>query len=321
MRIEPLSVAELIRTQEALNQCNGNITEAAKLLGLPRSTVSHRIHKGALREIYEILNHSNQTPTKEYLKIFVLPDTQVKPGVDTTHIAAAGEYVAVKKPDVIVCIGDFADMESLSSYDRGKKSFEGRTYKADIASAKAAMKRVMTPIRNAQGAEPTWNPRLVLTLGNHENRIERAIELDRKLEGTIGIRDLEYEKFGWEVHPFLETVEIGGVMFSHYFVTGVMGRAATTASAILSKKHQSCVAGHLQGRQVAYAIRADGSQITTIIAGSFYSHEEKYLGAQGNKHWRGAIMLHEVNKGSFDEMFCSLHFLVDWYKRLLEERK
>src|SRR5574340_811646 len=320
MRIEPLSVAEIARTHEAFAKCNGNITEAAKLLGLPRTTVSNRIKKMRAQEASMNIIF-NQTPTKEYLKIFVLPDTQVKPGVDTTHIAAAGEYVAAKKPDVIVCIGDFADMESLSSYDLGKKSFEGRTYKADITSAKAAMKRFMTPIRNAQRADPTWNPRLVLTLGNHENRIERAIELDRKLEGTIGIRDLEYEKFGWEVHPFLETVEIGGVMFSHYFVTGVMGRAATTASAILSKKHQSCVAGHLQGRQVAYAIRADGSQITTIIAGSFYSHEEKYLGAQGNKHWRGAIMLHEVNKGSFDEMFCSLHFLVDWYKRLLEERK
>ena len=247
-------------------------------------------------------------------KIMVIPDCQVRPGCNTDHLEHAGMYAVAKRPDVIVCIGDFADMPSLSSYDVGKKSFEGRRYVADIKAAKEAMVRFLEPIRIEQmrlrrNKEKQWNPRLVMTLGNHENRISRAVEEDAKLEGLLKLDDLCYKEFGWEVYPFLEPVSIDGVVFCHYLVSGVMGRPVTTASAIISKKHQSCVVGHQQGRQVAYGSKADGSTITSIIAGSFYSHDEDYMGHQGNKHWRGMVMLNEVKEGSFDEMFVSLDFL------------
>lgn len=251
-------------------------------------------------------------------KIFVIPDAQVRPGSDTTHLVAAGKYAVDKKPDVIVCLGDWADMPSLSSYDVGKKSFEGRRYMDDIQAAKDAMTAFLAPIRTEQqrlirNKEKQWNPRLVLTLGNHEARINRAVEEDRKLEGLVKIDDLKYVESGWEVYPFLEPVCIDGVVFCHYFTSGVMGRPVTTASSLISKKHQSCIAGHQQGRQVAYGSKADGSTITSMILGSFYSHDEDYLGHQGNKHYRGAVMLHEVRDGSFDEMFLSLNYLVTKY--------
>ena len=243
-----------------------------------------------------------------------MPDAQVRPGSDNKHLHNLGKYAAEKKPDTIVCLGDFADMPSLSSYDVGKKSFEGRMYINDIAAAKEAMAVFLAPIREEQAKlvanhKPRWNPRLVLTLGNHEARITRAVEEDRKLEGLVKLDDLEYEKFGWEVYPFLEPVAIDGVVFCHYFTSGVMGRPVTTASALISKKHQSCIAGHQQGRQVAYGTKADGSTITSMIIGSFYSHDEEYMGHQGNKHYRGAVMLHEVKDGSFDEMFLSIDYL------------
>ena len=50
----------------------------------------------------------------------VIPDCQVKPGQDYSFLRWVGNYLAEKKPDVIVQIGDFADMPSLSSYDVGK---------------------------------------------------------------------------------------------------------------------------------------------------------------------------------------------------------
>lgn len=248
------------------------------------------------------------------MKIFVIPDAQVRPGSDTKHLVNAGEYAVDKKPDVIVCLGDWADMPSLSSYDVGKKSFEGRMYIEDIKAAKAAMQAFLLPIRLEQerlrrNKEKQWNPRLVMTLGNHEARITRAVEEDRKLEGLVKLEDLCYEDFGWEVYPFLEPVAIDGVVFCHYFTSGVMGRPCTTASSLISKKHQSCIAGHQQGRQVAYGTKADGSTITSMIIGSFYTHDETYMGHQGNKHYRGACMLHEVKDGSFDEMFLSIDYL------------
>jgi hypothetical protein len=209
-------------------------------------------------------------------------------------------------------------MPSLSSYDVGKKSFEGRQYTKDIEAAHIAMETFLAPIRVEQerlrrNKDKSWNPRLVLTLGNHENRINRAVENDRKLEGLLRTEDLGYEEAGWEVYPFLEPVSINGVVFCHYFTSGVLGRPCTTASALISKKHQSCIAGHQQGRQVAYGTRADGSTITSMILGSFYTHDEEYMGAQGNKHYRGCAMLHEVNEGSFDEMFISIDYLTNKY--------
>ena len=68
----------------------------------------------------------------------------------------------------------------------------------------------------------------------------------------------------------------------------------------LAKKHMSCIAGHQQGLQVAISGRADGKRLTSIIAGSCYQHDEDYMGPQGNKHWRGCLMLHNVNQGEFD---------------------
>ena len=73
------------------------------------------------------------------------------------------------------------------------------------------------------------------------------------------------------------------------------------------------IAGHQQGRQVAYGKKADGTNITCIITGSCYEHQEGYLNVQTNNHWRGLIMLNEVNNGSFDEMFVSLRYLREKY--------
>ena len=49
--------------------------------------------------------------------------------------------------------------------------------------------------------------------------------------------------------------------------------------------------------------------MTALIAGSFYQHDEAYLNAQSNKHWRGVYMLHEVDNGYFHEMAVSIDFL------------
>src|SRR5690606_24315512 len=115
-----------------------------------------------------------------------------------------GNYAAAKKPDAIIQIGDFADMCSLSSYDRGKKAFEGRRYKKDIEASHEAMMKLMTPI--AREWSEDWHPAMHLTLGNHENRINRATEDSPELDGVIGVADLEYEAWGWKVHPFLVPV-------------------------------------------------------------------------------------------------------------------
>jgi len=248
------------------------------------------------------------------VKILVIPDTQCRPGDNFDYLKAIGLFMVDKKPDVVVHLGDHADMPSLSSYDIGKKAFEGRRYLADVQAARDGMDALLGPLKqfNARaklGHRERYNPRLVLTLGNHDERINRAINDDPKLDGVLSVSDLRYKESGWEVHPFLETVIIEQIAFSHYFVTGVAGRPAGTAAAQLRKTNMSSIAGHQQGKQIAYATRADGRTITAIIAGSSYEHDESYMGPQGNRHFRGVIMLHDVEDGQFNEMFVPTSYL------------
>lgn len=246
---------------------------------------------------------------------FVLPDVQAKPEQDFSFLTWAGQYCAKHKPDVIVCIGDFADMQSLSEYDKGKKSFEGRKYIDDIEAAKLAMGYFMSPIIQEQarlevGHRKRWKPRLVLTLGNHCYRINRAIETDRKLEGLISIKDLEYEKWGWEVYPFLEVVEIDGVCYSHYFCSGIMGRPVSSARQLVLKKHHSCVMGHVQGSEIDMSQRrADGTPLIGLFAGIYTPYDESYLNPQTNKQHRQVWHNREVNNGFFYPCPISLEYL------------
>lgn len=246
-------------------------------------------------------------------RIAVIPDMQVKPGIDFSYCSHIGQYLAHKKPDIIVNGGDFADMPSLCTHDAvGSMGTEGQRYSEDIFAVQQAMEMLMTPIR-AEMRRSGWNPRLVLTLGNHEDRIARAVKATPKLQGTMGLADLHYKEWGWEVIPFLEPVVIEGIVFSHYFCSGVMGKPITTARALLSKLHMSSFAFHQQGRDVAFGKRADGTQMISIIAGSCYPHNEGYLNPQTNNHWRGLYVLNDVKDGAFEEMAISLKYLARKY--------
>ena len=252
------------------------------------------------------------------MKTLVIPDTQVRPDDDLQFLECIGNYIVEKKPDRVVCLGDFADLPSLSSYDVGKKSFEGRRYTLDIEAAKAGMEKLMGPLQRynkqmRKTRHAQYIPELTMLLGNHENRIDRAVNNDAKLEGLLSVKDLGYENWGWDVIPFLEVVVLDGVAFSHYFTTGVAGRPASSAAAQLRRTNMSAIAGHQQGLQIHTGYHADGRRITNIIAGSCYETPHDYLGPQGNVHWNGVLMLHEVNNGEFDLMPISLKYLKNRY--------
>ena len=251
-------------------------------------------------------------------KHLVIPDTQVKHGNPIEHLRWAGQYAVDKKPDVIVHIGDHWDMPALSSYDSGTRNFEGRRYSNDIEAGIQGMEAFLEPIRAEQqrlirNKDKRWNPRMVFTLGNHEYRIERAVNADPKLDGLIGFKDLKLEEMGWEVYDFLEPVIIDDIAYSHYFTSGVMGRPVSSAKLMLQKKYMSCVMGHVQDRDVAFARKADGTNMLGLFAGIFYQHDEDYLTPQTNGSWSGIWLLNEVANGGCDELPVSINYLREKY--------
>lgn len=250
----------------------------------------------------------------------VIPDTQVKPGVPLDHLYWIGEYIVERKPDVIVHVGDHADMSSLSSYDIGKKEFEGRRYIKDIEAANAAFNILNEAMNTFNEPKKKWRkgvyaPERHILIGNHEQRIERAVSGDAKLEGTIGLEDLNYASNGWEVHPFLKPLELDGVYYAHYWANPMNGRpyggAATTR---LKTIGHSFTMGHQQTLDWATRFLSNGQQMCGLIAGACYLHDEDYLGPQGNAHWRGIIVKHEVRNGAYDPMFVSLDYLCRKYE-------
>ena len=239
-----------------------------------------------------------------FRRYVVIPDTQTKPGVPLQHLEWAGRYIAEKRPDVVVHIGDHWDMPSCSSYDKGKKSFEGRRYKEDVEVGNRAMGLLLGPIKKKRG----YHPEMHFFMGNHEYRIARLIEAEPWLEGICGYQNLDLD--GWVVHDFLETAELDGILFSHYYANALSGRPiGGSAHNLLAKVGKSCVMGHRQVLDMAVKELPDGTQRRALIAGSFYQHVEEYKGLQGNGHWRGIIMLNEVADGMWDQAEVSLDFL------------
>ncbi len=243
------------------------------------------------------------------LKIATLTDAQVMPGVALDHLAWYGQYCADKRPDVILCIGDFGDFPSLSKFGRGERDFAQHRYSKDIAAFHEGMQLFLGPIEAAKDADKSWRPYMEFLEGNHESHIDRITQEYPILEGTASKTDLCLEEYGWRVHAFLQPVSIGGVAFCHYFPSGPMGRPISTAPALLRKLHMSAFAGHQQGREIAYSRKADGGNLTAIISGSFYQHQYKFLSPFTNAHWRGTYFLHEVRDGQMDEMALSIDFL------------
>lgn len=247
----------------------------------------------------------------------IIPDIQARSGIDLTYLSWIGKYIIDKKPDIVVCIGDFADMPSLCSYDKGKKSFEGRRYKEDIKAATKAMQLLLQPIKayNAKQVldhRQRYKPRMVLTLGNHEERIMRVSELQPEFDGVVSYDDLPYDD--WEVIDYLKPIIIDGITYVHYLANPMTGKPyGGTALGQLSKVGRSFIVGHKQTLDVATRFTIGGTQQWGIIAGAAYPHFEGYKGYQGNDHWRGILYLNRVINGSFDPMIISLDYLKDRY--------
>ena len=232
----------------------------------------------------------------------VIPDTQVRPGVNTDHMEWMANFASQKQPDVIVMIGDWWDMPSLSTYDKGKTAFEGRRYVNDIKAGRDAMERFLTHLK--------YKPRLVFCLGNHEMRIQRVVDLNAEYQGKFDLEDMGLREYGWEVIPFLKPIEIGGIKYCHYFTSGVMGRPVSSAAVLLREQQQSATMGHVQHSDLAMHRK---TQQRALFCGTCYTHNEEYLGYQGNDQRRQIIMKHEVNEGRYDLMEVSINFLSKAY--------
>lgn len=222
------------------------------------------------------------------------------------------------KPDVVINMGDAADMPSLSDYDKGKRSFQDKSYKKDIEAHLEFQDRWWSPVR----ATKKKTPYRVVLEGNHEHRIERALDLSPELEGTIGFKDYEFDENYHEVIrydgnlPGIYSME--GILFAHFFPTGVSGRpmGGVSPARMMSQKNKvSCVASHIHTLDFSTEKNIDGKVINCVVAGCYQDYINEWAGPIG-KFWRsGVCVLNNVENGNFDFQWISIETMAEAYRR------
>lgn len=241
-------------------------------------------------------------------KMCVIPDIHCHPQYDNDRLEWLGNLLLETKPDIILCLGDLADMPSLSHFDKGTKGFEGRRYKSDVDVSIDGQEKIFKAIntwnaRQSRNRKAQYNPRKIITAGNHcQARVNKAISSQAVLEGTISFDDLKYKEFWDEVYDFKTTAVIEGFAVSHFFATGVMGKSAggeNPADTCLKKVGMSNISGHSHLWDVKIRTRADGKKQMALVAGC-YVHPEMVDDWNRNtfEMWHNSItMLHDVEDG------------------------
>lgn len=258
---------------------------------------------------------------KRPIRHYVLPDCQIRPGDVTDHLEWIAKDIIRRKPDVLVCIGDFFDLPSLSSHAApGSLEKENARLNEDIDAGMAALERLMSPIhseilRLKVNKKRQWNPRLVVTEGNHEYRATRVASNDPRLLGIVGTHLCNFERWGFERHEFKKPVEIDSVWYAHYWQSQHSDRPiGGTIDNRLNKLGFSFVCGHEQGKRYGNRPLPNGKTIHGVVVGSCYLGVESYRGPQAANEWRGVAVLHDVrNGGDFEPMFLTLRWLCSEY--------
>ncbi len=247
-------------------------------------------------------------------KHLIVPDIQAKPGVPLNHCGWIGQYIAEKKPDVVINLGDHCDVNSLSSWDRGKLQFEGRRFTQDIEASDLANELLLTPLYESDHWDHCDTH---ILMGNHENRINLFAEKNPELAGFVDTDQLAYGDFYDNVHDFLVPVTIDGVTYSHYFYNPMTGKPwAGMIQTRIKNVGFSFTMGHQQGLDYGNRTLANGHKHHGLIAGSCYLHYEDYKGPQANDHWRGIVMKYGVHNGDYDIKVVSLNSLCQRYEGL-----
>lgn len=238
-------------------------------------------------------------------------DLQIKPGIDLKYCKRIGKYIADKQPNRVIFLGDNGDMPSLSSWDKGKLDFEGRRYRKDVD----ATRRGMDLLRNEY--IKAYNPDSEdLCYGNHEWRIMWAIQKHPEFEGLIDVTDLGYEESGIRTHDYMQWIKREGIYYCHAFENPESLTGGVLSGSIenrLNKLGVSHTQGHQQKHKYGQRYVLD-RRLHCLVLGASYPQREKYLGPQGNQHWRGIYYKVEVRNGDYEGIPVTLDFLKRRYK-------
>ncbi len=240
----------------------------------------------------------------------IIPDGHAHYQYSNDRFDYLGSFIMDRRPDVIINLGDLADMPSLSTHGEGL-SFEGRRLREDCDAAHDALERTFNPMRKynkrrKKNKEKQYKPHCVITMGNHEYRINRHCESHPAMSGWLDTSILKYEDYFDEVIPFGQPYLRDNISYCHYFATGVSGRPISGENigrALCTKLHASCVQGHSHIFDHAERVTAVGQRIFGLSAGCYVhpDYVEDWCRTTVIYWWRGVVLLHDLDgEGYYD---------------------
>lgn len=247
----------------------------------------------------------------------IVPDSHAHPDHHNDRADWLGQLIADVKPDVLIHIGDSADMASLSTYDKGKKSFQGRNYKKDIEAHLDFQERMFAPIRKLKRKLPYS----VFCIGNHEHRITRAIDISPELDGAVSLDHLKLHDFYDDVVNYSGgtpgVITIDGITYAHYFVGGIAGRplgGIHAGYAIATKKFSSATCGHSHLFDTSWHVDLQGTPIIGTVVGCYQDYSNDWAGEVAGLWNRGVVIKRNVSNGGYDLQYIRLESLRKEYE-------
>ena len=241
----------------------------------------------------------------------VIPDSHAHPDHNNDRFTWLGKLIVDLKPDVVIDIGDMADMASLCDHATAAE-IEGGRYRKDVDAALDAEERIEHEIKKAKKKRP----RKVKCLGNHDIRAARFVEKNPRFAGVISPDDLKPKDFNWEVHDFLEPARVDGIAYAHYFVSGVMRRpigGINPARKQVLAAMESCTSGHSHQLDLAILGGNTGRKYMGAVVGCYVDYDAGYAGV-ANALWdRGVLVKHNVNNGVYEPQWISMETIKRMY--------
>jgi hypothetical protein len=200
-----------------------------------------------------------------------------------------------ERPETIICIGDFADLESCSNHsERGSATHKAAPSLADDALAcRTAQQMMFEPViewnaRERRTKHRQYRPHLIFIEGNHEARYARWAEANPSQASVIDFRHIMgYDQYWDEIHRYKDWVTVDGIDYTH-IPHNVMGRPMGGVNlcrtvALQSQRHS--IFGHSHSMNVANAplLGSTNASRMALSGPAFMSegHIEPY--ARGNQ--------------------------------------
>jgi len=228
---------------------------------------------------------------KDYAKVVCFTDAHNQPTLPQDRFVWLARFINHEKPDYVVDSGDFDDFHSLCSHERNETE-KGRVKPALLTDLSYSAKA-----RELINDVLTCNPRKMVTLGNHEDRLWLYENLNREVQGLATSHYLDIlNKHGWDCTRYGEYLTLHGVDFTHCPFNG-MGRPVggdNVAKQAAEKSVADVVFGHTHQMTIVTAHKfGNNRSVTAYNLGCYMpdGYVPNYAKNTRKEFWYGSHVL------------------------------